>query len=160
MRRGKIRNDMTRTTVAALAVLSLPALASASLGGSVATVESDRAQMKSALVRIARSDAYTVHEILTPTGTTIREYYSASGIVFGVAWDGEWPPDMRQLFGTHFDHYQRAVQAGRRARKARGSLAIDDDGLIVQSVGRARSFSGAAYLPALMPAGVSPSVIK
>ena len=138
----------------------LPATASASLGGSVATIESDRVQMKSALVRISRSDAYTVHETLTPTGTTIREYYSASGVVFGVAWDGAWPPDMRQLLGSYFEPYQRAVQAGRQVRKSRGHMAIDDNGLVVQSTGHSRSSSGIAYAPALMPAGVSADVVR
>jgi hypothetical protein len=144
----------------ALAALAFPAVASASLGGSVATVEDDRVQMKSALVRIARSDSYSVHEILTPTGTTIREYYSAGGIVFGVAWDGEWPPDMRQLLGTYFDHYQRAVQDTRRIHKARGRMAIDDNGLIVRAIGHVRSSSGVAYAPGLMPAGVSADVVR
>ena len=151
---------MTRTTAAFVLALALPAAASASLGGTVATVEADRVQMKGALVRIARSDAYTVHETLTPTGTTIREYYSSNGVVFGVAWDGEWPPDMRQLFGSYFEQYQRSVQAIRRIGRSRGRLAISDAGLVVNSVGHARSFSGIAYAPALMPAGVSADVIR
>ena len=153
---------MTRTTVAigAVIVLALPGAASASLGGAVATVETDRVQMKSALVRIARSDTYTIHETLTPTGTTIREYYSPNGIVFGVAWDGEFPPDLRQLFGSYFEQYQQSVQAARKVARSRGHLSINEAGLIVQSAGHTRSFSGIAYAPALMPAGVSVDVIR
>jgi hypothetical protein len=153
---------MTRTmlALALLLALALPAGASASLGGSVATVEADRVQMQSALVRITRINGYSVHEILTPTGTTIREYYSSAGIVFGVAWDGEWPPDLRQLLATYFDQYQRSVQSVRRAGKSRGRLAIDDNGLIVQAFGHARSFSGIAYAPALLPAGVTADVVR
>ena len=154
---------MTRATVVAVlvsAVVACPTAASASLGGTVATVETDRVQMKSALVRIARSDAYTIHETLTPTGTTIREYYSASGIVFGVAWDGEFPPDLRQLFGSYFEQYQRSVQAARKVARSRGRLAINDNGLVVQAIGHTRSFSGMAYAPALMPAGVNADVIR
>jgi hypothetical protein len=105
---------VTRATLSRLVLLGLstslwPSAASASLGGSVSSVETDRVQMKSALVRIARSDAYTVHEIQSPTGITIREYYGPNGVVFGVSWDGEFAPDLRQLLGGYFNQYQNAV---------------------------------------------------
>ena len=103
-----------------LLVVAIPAGAVASLGGTVATVETDRAQMKSALVRITRVNAYSVHELLSPTGTTIREYYSPAGIVFGVAWDGEWPPDLRQLLGTYFDQNSRRRAVGPARRQVTG----------------------------------------
>ena len=115
--------------------------------------------MKSALVRIARSDAYTVHETLTPTGTTIREYYSSTGIVFGVAWQGP-QPDLRQLFGSYFDQYVRAVQTTRKTHKARGYVAVDDGTIVVSITGRQRALSGVAYAPSLMPAGVSANVVR
>jgi len=137
-----------------------PTTASASLGGSVSSVETDRVQMKSALVRIARSDAYTVHEIQSPTGTTIREYYGTNGVVFGVSWDGEFAPDLRQLLGGYFNQYQNAVQIARRVRKARSRLDLNDNGLIVRATGHNRSFSGIAYAPNLVPAGVSPNVVR
>jgi len=151
---------MRRTTLALLLALAIPAGAAASLGGTVATVEADRVQMRSALVRVSRADAYSVHEILTPTGTTIREYYSTAGVVFGVAWDGEWPPDLRQLLGTYFDQYLRSVQANRRRTGTRGQVSIDEGGLVVRAGGHARSVSGIAYAPALLPAGVGANVVK
>jgi hypothetical protein len=151
---------MTRASSAVLIWLLLSATAFASLGGSVDTVETDRVRTQSALVRISRTNTYSVHELLTPTGTTIREYYSSAGIVFGVAWDGEWPPDLQQLLGTYFDQYQRAAQAARRIHKSRGRVAIDDKGLIVQSIGHSRSFSGVAYVPALLPVGVTADVVR
>jgi hypothetical protein len=80
--------------------------------------------------------------------------------VFGVSWDGEFPPDLRQLLGTYFDRYRTAVRATRRSRKARGRLAIDDSALIVRTAAHTRSFSGIAYAPNLVPAGVSPSVVR
>ena len=150
----------TAVSIVAAAVAVHPSAASASLGGTVSSVEADRVQMKSALVRIARSDAYTVHEIQSPTGTTIREYYGASGVVFGVSWDGEFPPDLRQLLGSYFEQYRTAAQTTRRGRKARGRLAIDDSTLIVRTVAHTRSFFGVAYAPNLVPAGVSPSVVR
>ena len=157
-------NVTPSTTASIIAVVVsvglVPSIASASLGGSVSSVETDRVQMKSALVRIARSDAYTVHEMQSPAGTTVREYYGANGVVFGVSWDGEFPPDLRQLLGTYFDQYRTAVQGTRRGRKARGRLAIDDSALIVRTAAHTRSFSGIAYAPNLVPIGVSPSVVR
>ena len=140
--------------------LTLRGHAAASLGGTIASVETDRVQMRSALVKIQRVDSYSVHEMLSPTGTTIREYYGASGVVFGVAWDGEWTPDLRQLFGGYFEQYQRASIVARRAHRMRGRVAIDDNGLVVRAGGHARSSSGIAYAPALVPAGVSADVVR
>ena len=151
---------MTRFTLFLVLVLAIPSGAAASLGGTVATVDADRARTRSALMRISRLSAYSVHELQSPSGTIVREYYSPAGIVFGVAWDGEWPPDFRQILGTYFDRYQRASQAVRRAHKSRGHLAVNDDGLVVQALGRTRSFSGIAYAPALLPAGVTADVVK
>jgi hypothetical protein len=143
-----------------VAGVSLPATLSASLGGTVTTVETDRVRMKSALVGIDQRGAYTVHSMQSPTGTTIREYYGTNGIVFGVAWQGPWQPDLRQLFGDYFDRYQSGVQRTRRARVMRGQLAINDGTLVVKIGGHLRAIAGVAYVPALLPAGVDPGVIK
>jgi hypothetical protein len=149
-----------RLTSAVLALLALSTNAFASLGGTIASVETDRVQTQSALVRIQRIGSYSVHELQSPTGTAIREYYGADGVVFGVAWDGEWMPDLRQLLGSYFDRYQRASIAARRAHRTRGHVAIDDNGLVVQATGHARSSSGTAYAPALLPAGVTADVVR
>ena len=151
---------MLRTTSVALILLGLSTSASASLGGNVGTVETDRVQMKAAQLRIIRASAYTFHELQSPTGVTIREYYGAGGTVFGVAWEGAWPPDMRQLLGSYFEQFQRANEASRTTRKTRGVLVVNDNGLVVQIVGHARSFSGFAYAPSLLPPGVQPAVIR
>src|SRR5215831_6381491 len=148
--------------VAAVLVSSvlLPVTLFASLGGTVSTVEADRVRMKSALVGIDQRGPYTVHSIQTPTGTTIREYYGSNGVVFGVAWQGPWQPDLRQLFGDYFDRYQSGVQRARRARTSRGRVAVDDGTLVVKIGGHQRAIAGVAYVPQLIPAGVDPGVVK
>jgi hypothetical protein len=140
--------------------ISLPATLSASLGGSVSTVEADRVRMKSALVGIEQRGPYTIHSLQAPTGTTIREYYGSNGVVFGVAWQGPWQPDLRQLFGDYFDRYQASAQRARRARTMRGHVAVDDGTLVVKIGGHQRAIVGVAYVPQLLPAGVDPGVIK
>ena len=148
-------------TFAAVAFAMLPASTFASLGGNVGTVEADRVQMKAAQLRIIRTSAYSFHELQSPTGVTVREYYGTYGTVFGVAWQGPWPPDMRQLLGSYFERFQRANEARRTAtRRARGVLVVNDGSLVVQISGHARSFSGFAYAPGLLPQGVQPTVIR
>jgi hypothetical protein len=156
---------VTRSVRAALTTvlvsgIFVPATLFASLGGTVSTVEADRVRMKSALIGIDQRGTYTVHSLQSPTGTAIREYYGPNGIVFGVAWQGPWQPDLRQLFGDYFDRYQAGVQRARRARATRGRVAIDDGTLVVKIGGHQRSIAGVAYVPQLLPAGVDPRVIK
>ena len=109
--------------------------------------------MKARSLRIIRTNAYTVHELQSPTGMTIREYYAPGGMVFGVAWEGPWPPDMRQLLGSYFEQFRRANEAARSTRKTRGVLVVNDGGLVVRITGHARAFSGFAYAPGLLPTG-------
>ena len=158
---------MTRTTWApgvrllgvALVVVALPSSAFAALGGNAASVDADRVRMKGALLRIVRGDAYTLHEVQSSSGTTIREYVSSAGTVFAVAWQGPWRPDLRQLLGTYFDQYQRTAKAS-GSRRARGSLTIRQPDLIVQMSGHPRAFSGRAYVPRLMPQNMQADVIR
>jgi hypothetical protein len=150
----------SRPCAALLLALTVPATASAALGGSAATVEADRISMQGALMRIARTDAFALHEIRSASGTMIREYVSPSGTVFAVVWQGPWKPDLRQVLGEHFDRFQRAVQANRRARNSRGAIAIREPDLVVQMSGHQRSFFGRAYIPALVPLGVAPEAIR
>jgi hypothetical protein len=132
----------------------------AALGGSASSIDADRVKMQAALLRVQSGNAYTLHEIQSASGTTIREYVSSSGDVFGVAWNGPAMPDLRQVFGDYFTAYQRAVQEARQTRRSHGPLAIDNGDLVVQVSGHMRSLSGRAYVKRLMPATVQPSAIR
>lgn len=140
----------------ALLVLAWPASVRAELGGNVATVQSDQVQMKGAR-RVTTMTNYSVHEIQAESGAKVREFVSPAGTVFGVAWDGPWKPDMKQILGSYFDQYVQALQS-RRVR--RGAVSIQQPGLVVESGGRMRSFSGRAYVPQMLPQNVDPATIK
>jgi hypothetical protein len=155
----KTRAAMRRCSALALALM-VPATASAALGGSAATIDADRISVQGALMRISRTDAFALHEIRSASGTMIREYVSPSGTVFAVVWQGPWMPDLHQVLGEHFDHFQRAMQARRSGRTGRGAIAIDDPDLVVRMTGHQRSFFGRAYIPALLPQGVQPEAIQ
>ena len=134
----------------ALAALAPPG-ALAALGADAASVEADRLHMH-AEVRTSQASLYTVHEMLTAQGTTVREYVSSGGTVFAVAWQGPFMPDLRTLFGIHYEHYLRAP---RQPGSSRSSAHIMDEDLVVHSHGHARSFAGVAFVTSLLPSGVS-----
>src|SRR5579862_8971954 len=144
----------------AVAQIGAPPSADAALGGALITVEGDRVHMQAALTRVTRTDGYTIHELRVPTGTLVREYVSSSDNVFAVTWQGPWLPDFRQLLGTYFEQYRTAAQNARRSREGRGPLLIQEGGLVVQSGGHPRSFTGRAYLSTLLPPGLVPSAIQ
>ena len=141
-------------------ILALPSIAFAALGGRAASVDADRVRVQGALMRIVRSDAYALHEIRSASGTMIREYVNSSGVVFAVAWDGPWLPDLRQVLGDQFDRYQAVMQSRQRGRTGLGAVVIDEPGLVVQMSGHPRAFKGRAYLPAQLPAGLALESIR
>lgn len=103
--------------------------------------------------------AYTVRQTTLANGTVVREYLSQAGTVFGVAWNGPQPPDLSALLGSYFPQYVAGVEAN-RAKGMRGFGAVDNSGLVVHSGGHMGAFSGQAWLPQALPAGVSTSDIQ
>lgn len=151
-------------TRALLAILSAVVLMSvfpafAALGEPASSVQDDQAHMQGTL-HSTQNQAYTVHEIHAATGTIVREYVSSSGRVFAVAWQGPWPPDMRQILGSYFEQYQQAVHADTGSRAGRKPLRIEQPGFVMHAGGHMRSFSGHAYIPDNLPAGVSAEEIR
>lgn len=145
------------TTLAALALVLLGAApARATLGEPEASVPADQSQIRATL-RTVQGARYTVHELRAPSGTTVREYVSPAGLVFGVAWQGPSLPDLRQLLGRYFDRYVEAA-AARPAR--RGPVLVQLPGLVVQSGGHMRAFAGKAYVPEALPQGVAPEEVQ
>ena len=130
--------------------------ARAALGGVEASVEADRLAIH-AIQQTTRTPKFTMHELRTPSGTTVREYVSPAGTVFGVAWQGPTLPDLRQLLGAHFDEYVAA--AGER-RTRRSPVLVRLPGLVVQSAGHMRAFVGKAYVPQALPPDVAAEEIQ
>ena len=149
---------MSWTCVALLVlVFSLPALAA--LGGDVSSVQQDKAQMKGTL-KTTQATAYTVHEITAPEGTTVREYVSPEGTVFGVAWQGRAIPNLQQILGSYFQKFSEAAQSQKAARRGRGPVLVQQPGLVVESTGRMRAYSGRAFDPEKLPQGVAVDAIR
>ena len=133
----------------ALVMLVLPLSAPAALGGNAASVQADQIRMNATL-RTAATGQYTQYEIQMPSGTLVREYVSSAGVVFAVTWEGPSLPDLRQVLGTYFAQYVEAAQGA-----GAGSRMIQQPGLVVHTGGHMRAFFGKAYVPQLLPQGVS-----
>ncbi|MFZ0286541.1 MAG: DUF2844 domain-containing protein [Terriglobales bacterium] len=137
--------------------LGLPAFAA--LGGDLSSVEADQAHMK-ASIKVTEAPSYTVHEIKTPMGTIVREFASSGGTVFAVAWRGPSMPPMQQILGTYFQQFSAGVEAHHAAHVRRAPLNIQEPGLVVQNSGHPRGYFGRAYIPGMLPQGVTPEQIR
>lgn len=143
--------------LSALFLLAFALPVFATLGEDVSSVQTDQAHMK-ASVQVSRTANYTVHEMKAAEGTAVREFVSPSGQVFGVAWNGPFRPDLKQMLGNYYDQFLAAAKSKRGGRNA--PLTIQESGLVVQMSGHQRYFVGRAYVPGMLPQGVQPTEIK
>jgi uncharacterized protein DUF2844 len=144
-------------------VLALPFPAAAVLGDTAASVLNDQARMKGTL-RSVDNRTYVMHEITSSTGIVVREFVSPQGAVFGVAWEGQFPPDLQQLLGPYYQQAQQSQVAAQQTdsqqpRRRRGPIIIETPDLVLYETGHARNFHGQAYIPQLVPQGVQTSDI-
>jgi Protein of unknown function (DUF2844) len=154
---GNHGKEATRVLLSAL-LLALPLPAMAVLGDNAASVLTDQARMKGTL-RSVDNGTYVMHEITSGAGTVVREFVSPAGIVFGVAWEGQFPPDLQQLLGPYYQQAQRAEKPEQQQRRRGAPVVIETPGLVMYETGHMRSFHGQAYIPQLVPQGVHVSEI-
>ncbi len=150
-----------------------PGRAMATLGGPAQSVITDQQMVGGPLQTFTRQQfqrgvqtpgelssadsQYSVEQISIPSGVTVNEYVSADGTVFAVSWRGPRLPDLSQLLGAYFAEYQTAAAAPRAQRH---HLSLRTKNLVVDSSGHMRDLRGRAYLPALLPAGISADEIQ
>ena len=142
-----------------VAILAAAQRAQGGLGESADSIASDRKALSAAKRATTTYNAYTVHEIASDA-TTVREYVSPSGIVFGIAWNGLAYPDLTPLLGPYASEYQEALQQTPRQPGLRRHHAVRTDRVVVEKWGNMRNLQGRAYAPALIPPGVSIDEIK
>jgi hypothetical protein len=143
----------------ALLMFLLPLPALAALGGDVESVHQDQAQMKGTL-KTTEGTTFTVHEIKASAGTVVKEYASPAGTVFAITWRGQFIPNMQQLLGSYYQQFADAATAQRAAHAGHHALNIQQPSLVVQNGGHMRSYFGKAYLPAMLPQGVTKDEIQ
>lgn len=142
-----------------LTIILLPAgQTKATLGESSDSVASDQKSLSAVRRATTIRRGYTVQEI-TADSTTVREYIAPSGVVFGIAWNGLVYPDLTPLLGAYASEYQEALRRTPR-NPGRRSLQVRTNQVVVEKWGHMRNLRGRAYLPALVPLGVSVNEIK
>ncbi|MYM68420.1 DUF2844 domain-containing protein [Pseudoduganella sp. FT55W] len=139
------------------------ALAWAALGSSPSNFGTPTTQTKLAARSLAAttqaSDAvYTVTQSTLDSGTIVREYTDASGVVFAVSWKGPTLPDLRTLLGDKFT--VMTSNAAKRPKAGHSQLAVDQSDVVIVSNGHMRAFAGQAWIPASLPAGFDTSTIE
>jgi Protein of unknown function (DUF2844) len=140
-----------------LAILAMSASwagpACAGLGSDAASVVADGAELHG-VVNSTSLPQYDIEEITADTGMRVWEYVGRDGVVFAVSWTGPALPDLLRLLGTHYVEYTTALAALSRPGLHR-SVRVASTELVVESGGHLRAYAGRAYLPRLIPAGIS-----
>ena len=133
-----------------LALLPMEAV-QAGLGGNTGSLVRDHAAMSGSLI-VTPMQAYDVHQMVSSTGITVREYATHAGRIFAVTWSGSQVPDLKSLLGTYFERYVSLAQTHRTGHHV---LAVNTPDLVMTSIRVQRTAAGQAYVPALVPSGVS-----
>jgi Protein of unknown function (DUF2844) len=133
-----------------------PRAAYAVLGAPADSVTADQARMEGHLAS-SKGPNFTVEQISTSSGTVVNEYVAPTGTVFAISWRGPRPPDLSQLFGSYFAEYQAAAA---QARPQRRQLEVTTGSVVVEATGHMRDLRGRAYVPSLIPAGVTADEIQ
>jgi hypothetical protein len=132
--------------------------AQATLGESVDSVASDRKAFSAVQHATMTRNGITIQEFKSEANF-VREYISSSGVVFAVAWNGLSHPDLTSLLGTYVGEYQQALR-DTAIQKGKRYLQVKANRVIVEKWGHMRNMQGRAYIPSLIPSGVSIDEIK
>ena len=128
------------------------------LGEPVSSVETDRWALSGQL-SMTSTQLYTIHEITT-SELVVREYVFRDTI-FAVAWRGTRPPNLVSLLGAYFQEYQEAAAAAAaNGPRIRGMTRIQGARVVVETGGHPGDIRGRAYIPSLLPSGVTEEMIQ
>ncbi len=140
------------------AAMLAPGNSQATLGESADSIAADQKALLAVRPSTTVRNGYTVQEVRSDA-VTLREYISPAGIVFAIAWNGLIHPDLTPLLGSHAGEYEKSLrqtphQPGRR------HLRVKTNQVIVEKWGQMRNLQGRAYIPALLPPGMSVDEIQ
>ncbi|MDE2371343.1 MAG: DUF2844 domain-containing protein [Burkholderiales bacterium] len=156
-----------RAALALLAALAAAAPAArAVLGEDAASIQGDalrvqgQRRMAAAATAVAAAGVQ-VHVIEQADGSTIREYVSAAGVVFAVAWNARNKPRLDELFGRHYaDYAAGARQVMARHPGALHGAVVEQGDLVVQASAYLNRHVGRAWLRSQVPAGWTPDALR
>jgi|SRR6185295_6887594 len=130
----------------------------ATLGEAASSVETDRVALAGQM-NIIPAQLYAIQEITT-SELVVTEYVSRD-TVFAVAWRGRRPPNLVSLLGSYFQEYQEAAAAAAASGpRMRGMTHIQGARVVVETGGHPGDIRGRAYIPSLLPSGVTKEMIQ
>ena len=122
------------------------------------SVVSDETALVAKKVSKTVRNGYTVQELRSDS-VTVREYIAPTGVVFAIAWNGLIHPDLTPLLGSYADEYETAMRHASR-EPGRRHRQVETNRVVVEKWGHMRNLQGRAYVPALIPSGMSVDEIK
>ncbi len=125
----------------------------AALGSDLGSVQADQQAWGASVTQVTVAGS-TVFSQSLANGVTVRQYVNAYSLVFAVGWEGPVQPDFERLLGSYFQTYTVAQRQQRRG------VNVQTSTLVMESGGMMRSFSGRAFLPSALPAGLSAQDIR
>lgn len=151
-RRGAAR------TLLCIGIALLSATANAGLGEARDSVQRDHLALGGSTLTVTSRDAYDIHETTTADGARVRQYVSRAGTVFAVGWSGRTQLDLKTLLASHYDEYVVAARVPHGANHH--VFTATTPGMVISVVKHPRGFTGTAYIPAAVPAGVSAGELR
>ena len=142
----------------AAAFLTSAGRVEATLGEVEDSVVSDETALVAKRVSKTVRNGYTVQELRSDS-VIVREYIAPTGVVFAIAWNGLIHPDLTPLLGSYADEYETAMRHASR-EPGRRHRQVETNRVVVEKWGHMRNLQGRAYVPALIPSGVSVDEIK
>jgi hypothetical protein len=125
------------------------ATAHATLGGDAVSVQANQKTLGGTL-HVETLPYGKLHVIQLPTGMVIRQYVSPAGAVFAVTWHGHRMPNVQEILGN----YAEQLAHRDRITGGRHNMALTGTDFMMRATGHGQTFSGRAWVPSLVPAGV------
>ena len=122
----------------------------AGLGDAEGSVNRDKVRM-SARHTVTSVSQYSVHDLVTPEGGRFREYVSASGVVFAVAWHALYKPDLSTILGSSYPAYVQSAKVAAQQGGIKRQFRLTALDLVVHSASHLNVFSGYAYRNSMLP---------
>lgn len=146
-----------------LAMLGACADASAVLGQKATSSKAARTSLNqrsaiskvNAVAPLAMGAVGSAQEVQLESGTVLTEYLTLDGTVFAIRWSGPVLPDLSFFLGSSYSDFKLENDRVRTSGNRSAPVHMRLDSLVVNSSGRMKSFVGHAYVPSLVPLGVS-----
>jgi len=122
----------------------MPSISHAELGVNPDSVLTEQKEFNSQLTKNSQNGVMIYTQTL-PSGTVVKQYASATGVIFALSWSGPNLPNLQALLGNYFKDYLAAI------KQSRGAISVNTKNLVIQSTGMMGAFQGYALLPKQAP---------